>query len=439
MIEINNLNTEEIFKLGYQNQKNKNFKEAIKLYNKVIKIDRSAVLAYYNLGLIYEQTSNTELAKHNYKEAIKLKPLFIYAYNNLGILFQREGNKAKAVENFKKVIKIDPKFISGYNNLGLSYASAGKYSDAIDSYLCTLKLDEKNIIAIKGIIFLLTYHISDKDHHLINVNNNLREIQNNFSLKQLLKKENLNLVLKSSLEIIKKTSINLNNLNFIETQAYRRNPIDLNCERHHKVFNDASIIPKFCFNCFKIQIEVQNVLNLIKLFFIFDKLELSENNRRKCMVEFRDNVSGLYKGLIYCSSLNEANQIIEKLNPLLKTYLRFKLSIKRGCTEFYNLFPNYKIINNNQKDYMHYKKEWQKVEENLEIKSNFNEIKLNHSIQGLSIVDFLVINQWLNYAKTIGDLSYKEINTEFLYSKFINNILSKQINFRKKEFVNNDI
>ena len=26
------------------------------------------------------------------------------------------------------------------------------------------------------------------------------------------------------------------------------------------------------------------------------------------MVEFRDNVSGLYKGLIYCSSLNEANQ-----------------------------------------------------------------------------------------------------------------------------------
>ena len=157
------------------------------------------------------------------------------------------------------------------------------------------------------------------------------------------------------------------------------------------------------------------------------------------MVEFRDNVSGLYKGLIYCSSLNEANQIIEKLNPLLKTYLSFKLSIKRGCTEFYNLFPNYKIINNNQKDYMHYKKEWQKIEENIEIKSNFNEIKLNHSIQGLSIVDFLVINQWLNYAKTIGDLSYKEINTEFLHSKFINNILSKQINFRKKEFANNII
>ena len=88
---------------------------------------------------------------------------------------------------------------------------------------------------------------------------------------------------------------------------------------------------------------------------------------------------------------------------------------------------------------MHYKKEWQKIEENLEIKSNFNEIKLNHSIQGLSIVDFLVINQWLNYAKTIGDLSYKELNTEFLDSKFINNILSKQINFRKKEFVNNNI
>tara|TARA_S200000501_G_scaffold346023_1_gene359121 strand:- start:464 stop:1783 length:1320 start_codon:yes stop_codon:yes gene_type:complete len=434
MIEINNLNAKEFFKLGYQNQKNKNFKEAIKLYNKVIKIEKSAVLAYYNLGLIYEQTSNTELAMYNYNEAIKAKPLFIYAYNNLGILFQREGNKAKAVENFKKVIKIDSKFVSGYNNLGLSYASSGKYSDAIDSYLYTLKLDEKNIIAIKGIIFLLTYYIPDKNHLLINVNNNLRQLQNKLSLKELLKNENLKSILKNSLEIIKKTPINLNNLNFIETQAYRRNPIDLNCERHHKVYNYANIIPKFCFNCFKIQIEVHNVLNLIKLFFIFDKLNLSENNRRKCMVEFRDNVSGVYKGLIYCSSLNEANLIVEKINPLLKTYLRFKLSIKRGCTEFYKSFPNYKIINKNQKDYMNYKKEWHKIEEILEIKSNFNEIKLNHSIQGLSIVDFLVINQWLNYAKTIGDLSYKEIDIKFFHSEFISNTMSKQVEIRKKEF-----
>ena len=74
---------------------------------------------------------------------------------------------------------------------------------------------------------------------------------------------------------------------FYETQIFRRNSINLNCERHHKAFNEFNIIPKFCFSCFKVQIEPKNILELFKLFFIFDKLELPKNNTRKCTVELR--------------------------------------------------------------------------------------------------------------------------------------------------------
>ena len=431
-----NLKIKEILKLGVQNQKEKNFKEAIKNYENIIKIDPSIVFAYHNLGLIYVETENIDLAKKNFLLAIKINPLFIYSYINLGILFQNEGQKEKAIECFEKIIEIDPKNISGYNNLGLVNASLGKYKKAIKNYLKTLSIDGGNIIAIKSIIFLLTYHVSDNDHPIINANNELRLLKQDRKLINLLMTENLSLILKRSIDILNKISIDINKLNFTETQSYRRNPLDLNCDYHHKVFNHINIIPKFCFSCFKVQIEPENVIDLIRLFFIFDDLNLPKNNQRKCMVEFRNQVAGLYKGMIYCSSLEEAKKILEDLRPILQRNLKFKSSIKRGCSEFYNSFPSYNIIESDKKNYMTYNQDWEKIEENLKIKKNFNTIKLNNSITGLSISDVLIIIQWLNYAKIVGDPTIKEVDLNFFNSKFIENKLSNQVEFRKKEFIN---
>ena len=85
-----NLKIKEILRLGIQNQKKKNFKEAIKNYENIIKIDPSIVFAYHNLGLVYVEIANIDLAKKNFMLAIKINPSFIYSYINLGILFQNE-------------------------------------------------------------------------------------------------------------------------------------------------------------------------------------------------------------------------------------------------------------------------------------------------------------------------------------------------------------
>ena len=204
MIKNKNLNVKELFKLGFQNQKLKNFKEAIKFYSRVIKIDPSVVFTHYNLGIIYEQLGDIKQAEKNYKEAIKVKPLFIHSYNNLGIMSQHQGQKENAIKYFKRVIEIDPKYYNGYSNLGLVYASLGMYDEALKSYLKTLEFDENNLIAKKSIIFLLTYYKSDNNHPLVRLNDDLRQLQNKFILKDLLKTENLNHVLKNSLKIIKK-------------------------------------------------------------------------------------------------------------------------------------------------------------------------------------------------------------------------------------------
>ena len=52
----------------------------------------------------------------------------------------------------------------------------------------------------------------------------------------------------------------------------------------------------------------------------------------------------------------------------------------------------------------------------------------------LSISDFFVINQWLNYAEIINDMSYKEIGLRNFNKEFITQKLSNQINIRSNEF-----
>ena len=38
------------------------------------------------------------------------------------------------------------------------------------------------------------------------------------------------------------------------TQIFKRNYEKLDCDRHFKIFNKFHIIPKYCFNCYKIQL-----------------------------------------------------------------------------------------------------------------------------------------------------------------------------------------
>ena len=53
----------------------------------------------------------------------------------------------------------------------------------------------------------------------------------------------------------------------------------------------------------------------------------------------------------------------------------------------------------------------------------------------MSILEFLVINQWLNYAREIGDQSYRQIGFETFSTQYINEKMLNQVEFRRKEFM----
>ena len=172
------------------------------------------------------------------------------------------------------------------------------------------------------------------------------------------------------------------------------------------IFNEHNIIPEFCFGCYKVQVEPKSIIELIKLFIVFDQLELHENNTRKCMVELRPEVSGFYKGLIFCSGLKQANQISDHLNIIIKQSISPQLvsKVKRGCSEYAIAHPDYKEINNSGPQLMNYNKDWKVFEESFD-RSNpteTNEISRT-SLSGLNLNDALIIQKWIDYAKGIGD------------------------------------
>ena len=94
------------------------------------------------------------------------------------------------------------------------------------------------------------------------------------------------------------------------------------CKRHMSVFINFNIIPKYCFSCYKVLVEPRTVVELFKLMVLFEKLKLPNDNTRKCMVEDREEVSGTYKGFVYCTGIEEGKEIL-----IILKYERFKMRI----------------------------------------------------------------------------------------------------------------
>ena len=99
------------------------------------------------------------------------------------------------------------------------------------------------------------------------------------------------------------------------------------------------------------------------------------------------------------------------------------------------ILPDFKQIREKENNFMSYENKWQKIEEKFDKQNNLNQKKVYSTVSGLSISDLLIMYHWLNYAKLINDLSYKELNINFPHSEFISQQILNQIDFRKKEFI----
>ena len=361
-------------------------------------------------------------------------------YNNIGVALFNLGKINESIEVYKKAITENPNFDLAYNNIGISYNELGTYEESAKYFSQALTLNDNNHDAKNNLInlFLVVRIEGENEHLLIKINNKIKDIENKITINNNIKLEYIKDILKKSDNIIKTYQ---KKFNYNETQIYRKNSTNLNCKRHFKVFNEFNIIPKYCFGCYKIQITLGNVVDLIKLSFVFDDLYLEKNNIRKCIVETRHNISGNYKGYIYCDGIDEAQKVFDKISDTINKikFEKIKTEIKHGCSEFYVSYPDYKKINVNNGQQMEYEKKWKEkeliIDNKTPLRKELDKKKIHKSLKGINLSDILIIKNWICYANLIGDFSYKDIYYEEVKSNFINSILEPQLTFRKKDLI----
>ena len=343
----------------------KKFDEAIINFNQAIKINPNYFEAYNNLGSVFIKLQKFDEAIINFNQAIKINPNYAQAYHGKACTLMKSLKLDDAIINFNQAIKIKPNYADAYNNMGSTLSQLGQWQKAINCYTKTLEINPNHNDARENLINLLTFYNPKKNssNSIIKTNYLLRSNKFNFDLKNKITDEEIINYYYKAYQILKE---NLHNDNFDSEQIFRRNTLDLNCDRHFEVFNTYNVIPKFCFGCYKIQINPKNIIELFKLCIVFDNIKLEKNNIRKCIIELRPSVGGVYKGLIYCSGLNEAHKIFKDILPIIKTSIGDNLSIliRRGCTEFSVSYPKFKEIDQSMK----YNDTWGEKEKQIDKK-----------------------------------------------------------------------
>ena len=91
--------------------------EAIKAYEKVLKIQPGFADPYYNMGVVFQDQGKLNEAIEAYKKAIQMNPKYAEAYYNMGIVFKDKGKLDNAIDAFKKSISIKPDYFEAFSNL----------------------------------------------------------------------------------------------------------------------------------------------------------------------------------------------------------------------------------------------------------------------------------------------------------------------------------
>ena len=396
------------------------------------------------IGVVYANIGNDDLAKKNFKRAIKNNPSFISAYTNLANCFFQKCEYLDAIKTLKEAIKVNDEAPDAFFALGANYQMNGEPRNAIASYRSALQLNPTHVEGwinlgnilwengkpnlasdayIEALNILPTSTVAASylidSFHFVNSQKNGRSLycRANYAIKQLdasydIKKFGSTSILYEFLnrcdDILQTNELVVNYRN---TQIYRMPDKSLGCERHKSIFENHAIIPKFCFGCIKIQIDISQVSDLVRLLLIFDKSDFLSQNIRKCMIEMRDGIAGSYKGLIYCSSLEEAEGILKKLELSLEDFINGQLEfrIKRGCSEFEQAFPGYSKVGSTVNKMMPYDPDWEQIEKNWDLNQSKRNFVPSPTLPGISLADFLIIKNWFAFGQKNGDKTAKSI------------------------------
>lgn len=129
-------------------------KKGIDIYNKIIAVRPDYAKAYTNRGRIYHKMKNYEQAMRDYNKAIKINNDH-KAYNNRGYIYLNQDNHILAEKDFDKAISLNPQNSEAYGNKGILYRRQKKYQRALQCYAKAIELSpmSSNMYSNRGLLY----------------------------------------------------------------------------------------------------------------------------------------------------------------------------------------------------------------------------------------------------------------------------------------------
>lgn len=125
----------KFYNAGNNALKEKNFKEAVKLYLKAVKADKQFVYAYDELGLAYKKMGDYKNAIKYLDKSLEIYPYGTYALINLSSAYIELKKFDEALVPLTKMINLYPDNPEGYYGKARTFLLNGDYETAL-KYAC---------------------------------------------------------------------------------------------------------------------------------------------------------------------------------------------------------------------------------------------------------------------------------------------------------------
>ena len=405
--DLEGSDAETLNALGRVSELSEDFKAAATYYRMAVGLDPSSSLALVNLGAALQSDGNPEDAIISYDKALALDPSNVKAAYNKGTALEAVGDKNAAIEVYEGLLTLYGHNEDALCNLLLLRMSLRQFEPSYHRIIEGISLNADSTRLKELLLSLLCQwvpppHIDDDFSVLqrrIAVNGKKLSTWEELSLS------NIRNTFESAGELVAHSR--LADFQTRLTELFRYNDVSMNCERQIEIWNNHGVIPERCFACYKVQITVENVVELIRLSRFFDQSFALKPYSRKCFVELRQKIPGFYKGLVYCDSLDVATKLRDCIIRDLSQFLRHEpqVGIKCGCSEYALVLPEFGVISEEGKRSMFYDETWREVEQQFDAKNGRACPEQNASNLGFGLEDFFVMKNWISYAAAIGDES----------------------------------
>lgn len=131
--------------------KSQNYKQAISIYEKAMRLDPESALTLNNLGNAYGRLGKNDVALDYFLRAVKIAPDQSDPHNSLGSLYYILKKYSLAEKHLKEAIRLKPDYADAYANIGHLYYSKRNFKAAIEAFETALKYDPSHEIARRNL------------------------------------------------------------------------------------------------------------------------------------------------------------------------------------------------------------------------------------------------------------------------------------------------